>query len=305
MPHQQKQHERGPDGDRDERGVGDPRCAVGGEAPPAEPEGQIAEYVEQAGRAGYVQRDEHHLGGTEHGRADGEGVLAGDAPDRRRQEHDRHGHDALGRLDEAQERFPPHRGRHRNGRSDGDTADGHEPHIPSRPDEFARPEGLADGGHRAAHGSHRQSHEHHMALGDQADGCLHFRADAPARPHVGDADDELTEQHDALRPGQVPDGVDAFGVQFHMGMGVGGLMEAYAPCRPAQDDERREARNQGSVSIGSEEALCLPYSQKHPHPPLCFRAMGAAWCGAVSADVSFRSGAGRSSRIPDLLSACS
>ena len=189
--------------------------------------------------------------------------------------------------------------------ADGDTADGHEPHIPSRPDEFARPEGLADGGHRAAHGGHRQSHEHHMALGDQADGCLHFRADAPARPHVGDADDELTEQHDALRPGQVPDGVDAFGVQFHMGMGVGGLMEAYAPCRPAQDDERREARNQGSISIGSEEPLCLPYSQKHPHPPLCFRAMGAAWCGAVSADVSFRSGAGRSSRIPGLLSACS
>ena len=90
-----------------------------------------------------------------------------------------------------------------------------------------------------------------------------------------------------------------------MGMGVGGLMEAYAPCRPAQDDERREARNQGSISIGSEEPLCLPYSQKHPHPPLCFRAMGAAWCGAVSADVSFRSGAGRSSRIPGLLSACS
>ena len=115
VAHEQEQHERGPDGDRDERGVGEPRCTVGREPPPAEPEGQIAEDVEQAGRAGHVQRDEHHLGGTEHGRADGEGVLSGDAPNRRRQEHDRHGHDALRRLDEAQERFPPHRGRHRNG----------------------------------------------------------------------------------------------------------------------------------------------------------------------------------------------
>ena len=69
--------------------------------------------------------------------------------------------------------------------------------------------------------------------------------DVYKRQHVGNADDELTEQHDALRPGQVPDGVDAFGVQFHMGMGVGGLMEAYAPCRPAQDDERREAGGKG------------------------------------------------------------
>lgn len=39
--------------------------------------------------------------------------------------------------------------------------------------------------------------------------------------------------------------------------------------------------------------------------PSVFERWGRRGVGAVSADVSFRSGAGRSSRIPDLLSACS